>query len=198
MVDGQNPNFRNLGRATPGFQKKSPGLPPIPGKATPEDIRAIAKDVVRSEIVAMSKNLALTIKQTIEKTLEPFNKRFAYLYQEVNNQAVIQNSLIEVLIQKGVFTKEEVEKQVEVNSNAARERYEKLAAEKKAAMEKTKQAVEQAAEQAEVEPPTNGQADPVPVSEPAPEVAAQGSDEIAPPGDVPIPEGPPSLETKSE
>lgn len=191
-MDAQNPSFRNLGRVTPSFQKKPGGLPPIPGKATPEDIRMIAKDVVRSEIVAMSKNLALTIKQTIEKTLEPFNKRFAYLYQEVNNQAVIQNSLIEVLIQKGVFTKEEVEKQVEINSNAARERYEKLAAEKKAAMEKTKQAVEQAAEQAEMEPPTNGQVDPLPVSEPTGEVSVNGQDEAV------TPEEPPAPETKPE
>lgn len=175
MAEGQNPSFRNLGRVTPGFGKMpGGGLPPIPGKATPEDIRMIAKDVARAEIVAMAKNLAVTIKQTIEKTLEPFNKRFAYLYQEVNNQAVIQNSLIEVLIQKGVFTKEEVEKQVEINSNAARERYEKLAAEKKAAMEKTKQAVEQAAEQAEEELPGNVQVDPLPVSEPTGEVVENG------------------------
>jgi hypothetical protein len=90
--------------------KKS--LPKVPGPVTPEVVRYLAREEARKEIVATSTALANKVQEVMARSMAPLNEKFSIMYSEQYKTAVSVNALVEMLIEKGLFTKEEIEAKV--------------------------------------------------------------------------------------
>lgn len=85
---------------------------PRPGGMTPQEVIVLAKDAARAEIVATTKAIASTVQQTMARAMGPLNEKFALLMSEQYQTAITMNALIEVLEEKGLVTKAELEARV--------------------------------------------------------------------------------------
>ena len=90
---------------------------------TPGDIVLIARDAARQEIMALAKNLATQIQQTIQQSMVPYAKNFSELIQEQNKITILVNAIAGVLIEKKIVTKEELGNMVEHISVKAQQVY---------------------------------------------------------------------------
>lgn len=98
MISGQDPARKNL--------------PKVPGPVTPEIIKMIARDEARKEIVATSTALANKVQEVMGKSMGPLNDRIGVLRAEVHGTSVSLNAIAELLVEKGIFTREEIEARV--------------------------------------------------------------------------------------
>lgn len=87
-------------------------VPKIPANMTPEVVRYLAREEARKEIVATSSALAKKVQDVMAGSMSPLNEKFTIMYSEQYKTAVSVNALVEMLIEKGLFTKEEIEAKV--------------------------------------------------------------------------------------
>ena len=101
--------------------KVPPPLPPR-GPVTLAEVTMIARDAARSEIAATAKAIAATVQQTMARSMLPLNEKFAMLMSEQYQTAITLNALIELLAEKGIVTKEELEARVTAHHEAEMKR----------------------------------------------------------------------------
>lgn len=112
--------FGKPGKASGG----SAPLPPHLRKpATVEDVRMIAQDIARKEIVSVSNALAKKVHEVIAKHLTPVNQKFVELYNEVNKIIILANTMQEHLQAKGVINAEEFAAEIKKAAQEARAAY---------------------------------------------------------------------------
>jgi hypothetical protein len=103
---------------------KSAPLPPHLRKPpTLEDVRSIAQDIARKEIVSVSNALAKKVHEVIAKHLSPVNQKFVELYNEVNKIIILTNTMQEHLQRKGVIVPEEFSVEIKKSAQEARTAY---------------------------------------------------------------------------
>jgi len=106
--------------------KKSTSQPPTPrrgGGPTAEDIRLIAKDVARQEIVATSNALAKKVHEVIARHIGPVNQKFVEIYNEVNKLIILVNTMHDHLEKYGVIKTEEFNAMLKKSADEAKEAY---------------------------------------------------------------------------
>ena len=92
-----------------------------PDITTLEGIMIVAKGVAQAEIVSISEALAAQVQGAIAAgmNLEPIQSRLEALYGAQNQTTLLLNALIDLLVDKGTFTKEDIGERV----NALAERH---------------------------------------------------------------------------
>ena len=92
-----------------------------PDISTLEGIMIVAKGVAQAEIVSISEALAAQVQGAIAAgmNLEPIQNRLEALYGAQNQTTLLLNALIDLLVEKEVFTKEDIGTRV----NALAERH---------------------------------------------------------------------------
>lgn len=107
------------------FGKSAPKSPSLPKRPpTMEDVRAIAQDIARKEIVSVSNALAQKVHQVIAKHISPVNQKFVELYNEVNKLIILVNTMQEHLQAKGVIEAEAFAAEIKQAAREARTAYE--------------------------------------------------------------------------
>jgi len=107
-----------------GADKKSGGAIPTPG-----EVFRVARQAVQ-EIVAESLDISRRDTAEVARVL---GEKIAMLYTEEVKTAVMLNSLVELLIEKGVLTKEEFKARVDKNSAETQKTYQQATAAMQAA-----------------------------------------------------------------
>ena len=97
------------------------GTKSAPDISTLEGIMMVAKGVAQAEIVSVSEALAGQVQVAIASgmNLEPIQSRLEALYGAQNQTTLLLNALIDLLVDKGVFSKEDIGERV----NALAERH---------------------------------------------------------------------------
>lgn len=111
---GGKVNGRNL-KLVKGPQKPSGGLP------TPQEVFNVARSAVH-EIVEQAVGVAMDDTSNVAKVL---GEKIAMLYTEEVKTAIMVNSLVEILIEKGILTKEEFKGRVDKNSAETQQTYQR-------------------------------------------------------------------------
>jgi hypothetical protein len=85
-----------------------------PDITTLEGIMIVAKGVAQAEIVSISEALAAQVQAAIAAgmNLEPIQSRLEALFGGQNQTTLLLNALIDLLVDKGFFTKEELGERV--------------------------------------------------------------------------------------
>jgi DNA uptake protein ComE-like DNA-binding protein len=96
------------------------GTKSAPDISTIEGVMTVAQGVAQAEIVSMSEALAAQVQAAIAAglNLEPIQKRLEALYGGQNQTTLLLNALIDLLVEKGIFTKDALGERV--NSLAER------------------------------------------------------------------------------
>jgi len=97
------------------------GTKSAPDISTLEGVMIVAKGVAQAEIVSVSEALANQVQVAIAAgiNLEPIQSRLEALYGAQNQTTLLLNALIDLLVDKGVFSKEDIGMRV----NALAERH---------------------------------------------------------------------------
>lgn len=86
--------------------------PKKPGIPSPGEVFRVARSAVQ-EIVEQAVGVAMEDTSNVAKVL---GEKIAMLYTEEVKTAIMVNSLVEILIEKGILTKEEFKARVDKNS----------------------------------------------------------------------------------
>jgi len=107
------PDLKVVKGGPKGPEKKMP---------TPQDVSTLAAQVAR-EVVA---GLVGSVQRETSEIVKVLSDKIAILFAEEVKTAVMVNSMAELLIEKGVFTKDDFKKRVEKNTAEAQKNYERV------------------------------------------------------------------------
>lgn len=113
-VNSRKPQMKLVGGSGDGTKKDSP----IP---SPHEVFKVARSAVQ-EMVGEVLDVARSDTAHVAKVL---GEKIAMLYTEEVKTAIMVNSLVEILIEKGILTKDEFKSRVDKNSAETQQMYQR-------------------------------------------------------------------------
>ncbi len=110
-----------------GVKAKLPAPPPMSRKmVTVAEAMAIAQSSARKEIARVSASIGKGVEDAMAQALHPLNQKFERLMQEQAMTSITLNAMMEIMIDKKLCTKEELEAKVKEHTKVEMEKWKKM------------------------------------------------------------------------